>query len=130
MTEEGKRFASTGEVANARRALVAAYALLAIGDPRTAVTQVYYAVFHAMRAMLYSIGIEPATHKGTQTMFGLHFIKTGGFDAGLAKLGSELQKAREKADYAPTFEITAEAVTADLTVVRAFVADVASSLGQ
>ncbi len=42
---------------------------------------------------------EVSTHKGTMTMFGLHYVKTGKFTSEEAWLYTELQSLREKSDY-------------------------------
>lgn len=44
---------------------------------RTAVNRAYYAVLHAVRALLILEGVDPETHSGAVTTFSLRFIKTG-----------------------------------------------------
>ena len=39
-----------------------------------AVSRLYYYVYHNIRALLLSRGLEPKTHEGTLRLLGLHFI--------------------------------------------------------
>ena len=71
-------------VDNARRALVRARAVLEqarvlreAGHPDGAVSRAYYAAFHAARAMVLSIGLEPRSHRGLTTLLGQHFVLPG-----------------------------------------------------
>lgn len=39
--------------------------------------RLYYAVFHAVSALLIKDGYKVGTHKGAMLMFGQHYVKTG-----------------------------------------------------
>ena len=41
--------------------------------------RLYYAVFHAVSALLIKDGHKVNTHKGTLVMFGQNYVKTGIF---------------------------------------------------
>lgn len=111
MTEEGRRAASAEELALSDEELRAARQLIAAGSYRVAVTRIYYAVFHAMRACLFTIDVEPRTHEGVVQQFGQHFVRTGRFEAATSRFVTRLQKNREEADYS-------RAVAFEETVVR------------
>ncbi|MBI4987899.1 MAG: HEPN domain-containing protein [Rhodocyclales bacterium] len=66
---------------------------------RNAVTDLYYAAYHAAVALLAAHGIETASHDGVQTQFGLHFVKTGALDKNAGKYLGNLYHARLTADY-------------------------------
>ena len=42
-----------------------------------AANRMYYAVFHAVCALLIHDGHQVSTHKGSHALFSLHYIKTG-----------------------------------------------------
>ena len=62
-------------------------------------SRAYYAALHHARALLLSIDIVPKSHKGTLTLFSLHFIKTGIIPKEIGVIFSILQKIREDSDY-------------------------------
>lgn len=68
--------------------------------------RLYYAVFHAVTALMLLDGIKTATHKGTSSQFGQHYVLTGQFSREDGMLYSRLQTMREKADYQNTFSIS------------------------
>ena len=57
--------------------------------------RLYYAVFHAVSALLIKGGYKVGTHKGAMLMFGQNYVKTGIFTAEDSKLYSNLQMMRE-----------------------------------
>ncbi len=61
--------------------------------------RLYYAVFHAVTAMLLVDGIKTGTHKGTSSQFGRLYVLSGVFSRQDGILYSRLQTMREKADY-------------------------------
>lgn len=67
--------------------------------PRKALANLYFAAFHLVQALLASRGVAAHTHSGVQVAFSLHFVKPGTVSKASAKLLSELQALRERADY-------------------------------
>ena len=67
--------------------------------------RVYYAVFHALNAMLLIDDIKTGTHKGISVQFGKFYVLTGLFSREDGILYSKLQTMREKADYQNVFSI-------------------------
>ena len=70
--------------------------------------RLYYAVFHAVNAMLLVDGIKTGTHKGTSIQFGKSYVLTGKFSREDGILYSQLQTMREKADYQNVFSLKEE----------------------
>lgn len=70
--------------------------------------RLYYAVFHAVNAMLLIDGIKTGTHKGTSLQFGKSYVLEGKFSRQDGILYSQLQTMREKADYQNVFNLDAE----------------------
>jgi uncharacterized protein (UPF0332 family) len=71
---------------------------LRAGIHRKALHSLYFAAFHAVRGLLATRGIE-ATNKGVHVAFALNFVKPGTVSSAGAKILSELQAVRERADY-------------------------------
>lgn len=110
------------EVGN--EALNAARILLEKGLHRSAMSRAYYALFHYVKALLYTQGLEPRTHEGLEHLFGLHWVKAGKVDAGSAKLLARLQKYREQSDYGIVTIFTKEDVEQELREIDRFLQSV------
>ena len=70
----------------------------------SAVSRAYYAVLHSARALLLIVDIEPTTHAGAVSMFGLHFVKTKEIEKKYGKIFKNLKEERETGDYDITSE--------------------------
>lgn len=97
---------------HAKECLQDAKLLLAGESYRSAANRAYYAVFHAMRAVLALDGVDMKHHSGIISAFRRLYIKTGVFDVSLSELISELSSMREGSDYNDFF-ITSKAETAE-----------------
>lgn len=128
MTGEGRRDSAGEELALADEELRAAEQLLAGGLARVALTRVYFAAFHAMRARLYAEGLEPKSHAGAQHLFNLHFVKTGRFPAATSRLLARLQKFREEADYGVAFVVDEPGAAEELAAARELVERIRAEL--
>ncbi len=64
-----------------------------------AANRLYYALFHAVSALLISDHHEVGTHRGAVNKFSLFYVKEGIFTVAEGKLYSQLQKLREDGDY-------------------------------
>lgn len=112
----------------AEQALRAARRDLAAGDADPAVARAYYAAFHAATAALHQEGLAARSHSGTHYLFHQHFVESGVFSAGLARVLRRLQQQREEADYAYASVHSLEAAAEALEQAEAFVAAVAGWL--
>jgi uncharacterized protein (UPF0332 family) len=88
------------------------------GIHRKALHSLYFAAFHAVRSLLAAKGIEATTHKGTHVMFALNLVKPGTVSSASAKLLSELQAIRERADYQVELSYDAADVARHLATAR------------
>ncbi len=77
--------------------------LLKAGRFESSSNRSYYAVFHAMRAVLAIDGVEKSKHSGIISEFRLRYIKTGIFDAEISKIIGMLSDARTESDYEDYF---------------------------
>lgn len=72
--------------------------------------RLYYALFHAVSALLIHDKHEVNTHRGVVAMFGRYYVKTGLFTLDDGRLYSQLQTMREKGDYNCFYQTTEEEV--------------------
>ena len=108
MTEENKQENIKAELDKAAGILSQAELLCKSGFLDGAVSRLYYFLFHTIRALLLSKGLEPKSHEGALRVFGLHFVKEGTFAAKDSHVFSKLMKYREEADYNPVYFFTKE----------------------
>ena len=81
------------------------------GKWETAANRIYYALFHAVSALLVSDGYHVKSHRGILAMFGEHYVKTGLFSKKDGSLLSDLVIMRDNADYNCFFEADEEKLT-------------------
>ena len=83
----------------AEKALRAAKILLEHEEIEDSASRIYYAMFHAIKALLYSKGIKSKTHKGTITLFGEHIVRKGILDEKFADVIRKAFDLRQKSNY-------------------------------
>ena len=76
----------------------------------TLANRVYYAVFHAVMALLIQNELHAQSHKGVSILFSKHFVKEGLIDEEYGSFFARLETMREKSDYTCLFETTEEEV--------------------
>ena len=101
----------------------AARALLDLGLHADAVSRAYYAVFHALRALLLSRGVEPKTHAGAIHLFNVELVRPGLFPSHDNRVVGGLQRARELADYDAAVVFTDEDARAEVEAAERFLGD-------
>lgn len=74
----------------------------------SAANRLYYALFHAMSALLISDGYNVKSHRGVMALFGEHYVKSGIFSKEDGALFSDLVIMRDNADYNCFFETDEE----------------------
>ena len=108
MKEENKRKNVHEELSHAEDSFKAAGILIDAELFREAVPKLYYALFHILRALLFTKGLEPKSHKGVSHYFDTHFVKTRIFTQELHRFFQRFMKYRHDADYDLDYEISAE----------------------
>lgn len=66
---------------------------------KTAINRLYYACFHATKAVLYERGHNPKTHKGVKVLLGKELIQGGEITHDDGEFFVDLSNKRERADY-------------------------------
>ena len=118
------------ELQHADFALRAAEALLGLNLPSEAPSRIYSAVFHAARALLFSIGIAPRSHEAVRSLISQHFVKTGKLPAECSKDLPQLEGLRTAGDYDPHFALGVKELQPELERARRFIADARKTLGK
>ena len=72
--------------------------------------RLYYAVFHAVNALLIHDGHPVNTHRGIIARFGNYFIRTGIFASEDGRLYSDLQTMRNNSDYNCSYDATQQEI--------------------
>ena len=79
--------------------LRAARLLYESGEYRASVNRSYYAIFHALRAVVALDGFDSGKHSGIIAYFNANYIKPGIFEKNISKMISTAYRLREKSDY-------------------------------
>ncbi len=122
MTEANRKENIAAEWARAEGSMRSAEVLLGAGEFNDSVSRAYYAVFHAARSLLLTLGLEPTTHRGVNVLLNQHFVSRGLLDRALARVLARMQKYREEADYNRFFGFDNEGASEEVEDARKFLA--------
>ena len=86
-----------------------------------AANRMYYAVFHAVCALLINDGHQVNTHKGSHALFSLNYIKTGIFPKEYGLLYNQLQTMREESDYNCAYDVDIDELQQRLEPAKSFI---------
>ena len=106
MQDEDRIALSKARYENAQECLRAARELVASGSYKSAANRSYYAIFHAMRAVLAFDGVDMKHHSGIISEFRKRYIKTNIFETRLSEIISVLFDVRTDSDYDDFFVIS------------------------
>lgn len=120
MTIANKKENIREEIQRGDEAFDSARLLLSAGHLLDAMSRTYYAVFHYLKALLLSKGLEPKSHHAAIHLFSQFFVKEGIFDSSLNRILSAMQKFREEADYNPSWVISEEGVKEEMEKAALF----------
>ena len=95
--------------------------VLEFGDYKSAANRSYYAVFHAMRAVLAYDDTKKTKHSGIISDFRKLYIKTGIFDSEMSDIISNLFDIRTNSDYNDFFVVAKEDVKKQVAGAERFV---------
>jgi len=88
------------------------------------ISRAYYGMYHAAMAVLMTKDLEPKTHSGLITLFGLHFVKEGPFERKYGKMLSDAKEEREEGDYEIFYEATKQRAEEILKNAKEFLGEV------
>lgn len=120
MNGDNRKLNVVAELGKSRESLGAARPLHDGGFHADSITRSYYAVFHVLRALALSRGIEPKTHAGAIHIFNQEFVRTGLASPSNNLFVSGLQRSRELADYDAAVLFGPDESAEQLTKAEAF----------
>lgn len=92
--------------------------LTKMGYWNTMANRLYYALFHAVSALLISDGREVGSHRGAAIRFHQYYVRTAIFTDDEGSFYSQMETLREKSDYNCFFKVTEADVVARIEPTR------------
>lgn len=87
--------------------------------------RLYYAVFHAVSALLIHDCHDVNTHKGSHIMFSQYYVKTGMLPRKYGELYRIMEKMREESDYNCTYEEDADVLQSNILPAKEMIDTIA-----
>jgi len=87
----------------------------------TMANRLYYALFHAVSALLINDQREVGSHKGAAIRFHQYYVKTGIFTDEEGSFFSQMQTLREKSDYNCFFNATETDIVSKVSPTLSFI---------
>ncbi|MCQ2298242.1 MAG: HEPN domain-containing protein [Bacteroidales bacterium] len=110
LNDEERAIIVAREIEKARQFMVEAEGCAQMKFWSTSANRLYYALFHAVSALLIRDRHQVGSHKGVVALFGQHYVRTNIMTTDEARLYSRLQSLREKADYNCLVETSEEEI--------------------
>ena len=110
MQDKDRQALSVARIEHAQECFSSAKELYAHGEYKSAANRSYYAVFHAMRAVLAFDDVDMKHLSGIIAEFRRRYIKTGIFDTKYSDIISALFEIRTDSDYDDFFVISKEEI--------------------
>lgn len=98
MNEEERRVIVDQEMVKALKFLTDAEELARLEMWNVVANRAYYALYHAVMAMMVNDGFLPKTHSDLITEFGREYVITGKIDPKYSKVLSQMRSIRENCD--------------------------------
>ncbi len=83
--------------------------------------RLYYSVYYAATALLLNNGLSSHTHRGSMTLFHLHFVKTNIFTVQEGALFRQLFGMRHEGDYEDFVDFSKEDIEPFFELVENFI---------
>lgn len=99
LTNEEKTVLAKYRAERARNTYIEAVDNAELGHWNLVANRLYYAVFHALNALIVIDGDVVKTHKGLISIIGMHYVTTGEIETEDNKLIMRLFRMRQTADY-------------------------------
>ena len=92
--------------------------------------RLYYALFHAVSALLVHDGHNVSSHRGAVGTFGQHYVTTGIFTLEEGRHYSRLQNLREKSDYNCKYNATEAEIAPKIEPTRQLIEKIETYIAQ
>lgn len=124
LTNEERKILVALEMKKARETYEDIGILIAANRLNGAANRMYYAVFHAVCALLINDGHQVNTHKGSHALFSQHYIKTGILPREYGQLYNQLQTMREESDYNCAYDVEIDELQQRIDPARRLIDDI------
>ncbi len=124
MRNENQTALTTLRLEQASGCLKDAELMLGASSYKSAANRSYYAIFHAMRAVLANDDFDSKKHSGVISVFRERYIKTGVFPKEFSDYIRDAFDNRGQSDYDDFFIISKEETVEQIENARAFLASV------
>ena len=105
LTDEEREIIVRIELEKAQQAYEEALLLCEKGFWSGSAGRLYYALFHAVSALLIRNRHQVNSHKGSHILFSNYFIKSGIIPQEYGRLYSNMEKMRESGEYDCTYDV-------------------------
>lgn len=109
---------------DAKEKLESANILLLQNHFKGSLSQSYYAMFSAARALLALKELDSSKHSGVISLFNQHFVKTNIVDSSLGRILKKAQYSRERSDYGDYYVVTREEAQNQIDNAEKLIADI------
>lgn len=96
----------------------------------TLVNRMYYAIFHAVSALMIHNAISIHTHRGALNAFNKEFVRTGVFTEDEGHLFSKLEGLRERGDYNCFVDATEDEIVPLIEPLKALIEKIKTKINQ
>ena len=127
MTDD-RRDQISHRLSRASDASAAAEVLLNADYTSGPIGEMYYACFHAVRALLVAEGLSSKRHNGTRALFVTHWIQPGLLAREMSRFYGLMSERNRRAEWEPFVQFERADVEAWLVDTRSFVAQVSDWL--
>ena len=121
MTPSEKTSLSKVRFNHSEECLKSAETLLKDSDYKGAANRSYYAIFHALRAILVYDDFDSKKHSGIISTFNKLYIKTNIFSKDVSRIISNSFDIRTDSDYNDFFIISKDSVTSQINDTKKFI---------
>jgi len=121
MPEENRKALSVYRLEKAYECIKSAEALKVIEDYTTVANRAYYAMFHAMRAVMALDGEDRKKHSGVVAYFQEHYIKSEIFDKDYSYAIKNAFLIRQESDYEDFYVVSKSEAVEQLENAKKFV---------
>ena len=124
MLDELTRISVELRLEKARECLKDAEIMLSSSSYAASANRSYYSIFHAMQAVLTTVGFSSKKHSGSIAEFRKSFIKTGVLPEVFSDIVGDAFSVRTKSDYDVHYIIVKEEVNKQVDNAKTFLAGV------
>ena len=121
LNEENRRIVIQLELERVNKMLTQVDGLKEKGFWDTLANRLYYALFHAVSAMLICDGREVGSHKGAAIRFHQYYVRQGLFSEDEGSFYSQMETLREKSDYNCFFNVSEHEICSRIEPTRQFI---------